>query len=92
MKARVRGRDEDTDWRPVLGRRRICGDARKRLQRGDCVSDANVVIDKLRHIEELWEKLKAVKTNTPEYAVLIKQIGVLSIEYQQLAEVAKKPE
>jgi hypothetical protein len=56
------------------------------------VSEANVAIDKLQHIEELWEKLKAVKHNTPEYAALIKQIGVLSMEYQHLAEAARKPE
>lgn len=56
------------------------------------MSEANVAIDKLRRIEDLWEKLKPVKPNTPEYAALIKQIGVLSIEYQQLAEVARKPQ
>ena len=56
------------------------------------MSDANVAIGKLRHIEDLWEKLKAVKSNTPDYAALIKQIGLLSMEYQTLAEAAKKPE
>jgi hypothetical protein len=56
------------------------------------VSEANVAIDKLRHIEELWERLKAAKPKTPEYAVLMSQIGVLSMEYQRLAEAAKKPD
>ncbi len=56
------------------------------------MSDANVAIGKLRHIEDLWEKLKAVKSSTPEYTALIKQIGVLSIEYQKLAEAVEKPE
>jgi hypothetical protein len=69
-----------------------CGDARKPSQQGDCVSEANVAIDKLQHIEELWEKLKAVKHNTPEYSALIKRIGALSMEYQHLAEAVKKPE
>ncbi|HEY4837293.1 MAG TPA: hypothetical protein VIH72_01720 [Candidatus Acidoferrales bacterium] len=55
------------------------------------MSESSVAIDKLQHIEKLWEKLKPVKPNTPEYAVLIKQIGVLSMEYQRLAEAAKKP-
>jgi hypothetical protein len=55
------------------------------------MSEPNVAIDKLRHIEELWEQLKGFKTNTPEYTALIKQIGVLSIEYQKLVEHAKKP-
>jgi hypothetical protein len=54
------------------------------------VSEATVAIDKLRHIEELWEKLKAVKPSTSEYAGLVKQIGALSTEYQRLAEAAKK--
>jgi hypothetical protein len=55
------------------------------------VSEATVAIEKLRHIEELWEKLKAVKPKNPEYATLVKQIGTLSTEYQHLAEAAKKP-
>jgi hypothetical protein len=55
------------------------------------VSEPSVAIDKLRHIEELWEKLKTVKTNTPEYETLIKQIRVLSTEYQRLIEFVKKP-
>jgi hypothetical protein len=53
------------------------------------VSEASIAIDKLRHIEELWEKLKAVKPNTVPYSALIQQIGVLSKEYQHLAEAAK---
>ena len=53
------------------------------------MSDASVAIDKLRCIEELWEKLKGIKTNTPEYTTLVKQIGALSIEYQKLVEAAK---
>jgi hypothetical protein len=56
------------------------------------VSESSVAIDKLQHIEELWEKLKPVKPHTPEYTLLVKQIGVLSREYQQLAEAAKKLE
>ncbi len=56
------------------------------------MSEANLAIDKLRNIEALWEKLKAVKTNTPEYVALTKQIGVLSMEYQKIAEAAKKPQ
>jgi hypothetical protein len=56
------------------------------------VSEASVAIDKLRHIEELWEELKPIKPHTPEYGALVKQIGVLSMQYQKLAEAAKKPE
>jgi hypothetical protein len=55
------------------------------------MTEASMAIEKLRRIEELWEKLKGVKHNTPEYAALIKQIGVLSVEYQDLVEAARKP-
>jgi hypothetical protein len=55
------------------------------------MNETSIAIDKLRRIEELWEKLKEVKTNTPEYRALVKEIGVLSLEYQQLVEAAKKP-
>jgi hypothetical protein len=35
------------------------------------MSESSIAIDKLEHIEELWEKLKGAKANTPEYAALI---------------------
>ena len=53
------------------------------------MSEANIAINKLRRIEESWEKLKGFKTNTPEYRALIKEISVLSTEYQALIESAK---
>jgi hypothetical protein len=56
------------------------------------VSEANIAINKLRRIEESWEKLKGFKTNTPEYQALIKEIAVLSTEYQALIEAAKSQE
>lgn len=40
--------------------------------------------DKLRHINQLWEKLRGTKTDTPEYKRLINEIGVLSMEYHQV--------
>lgn len=52
------------------------------------MTEASIAIDKLRRIEELWEKLKGAKTNTLEYKALIKEIGALSIEYQKLVEAA----
>jgi hypothetical protein len=55
------------------------------------MTEASAAIDKLRRIEELWEKLKITKTHTPEYHALIKEIRVQSIEYQKLAEVAGQP-
>lgn len=56
------------------------------------MSEANVAINKLRRIEESWEKLKGFKTNTSEYRELIKDIAVLSTEYQALIEAAKNQE
>ena len=52
--------------------------------------ESSVAIVKLRNIEELWEKLKGSKTNTPEYTTLITRIGTLSNEYQTLVELARK--
>lgn len=56
------------------------------------MNNAAMAIEKLRRIEELWEQLRGTKTNTLEYRTIVKQIGVLSMEYQELAEAAKKPE
>jgi hypothetical protein len=56
------------------------------------MNSASMAIEKLRRIEELWEQLRETKTNTVEYRTIVKQIGVLSMEYHKLAEAAKKPE
>lgn len=53
---------------------------------------ANEAIEKLARIEELWKRLKSTTTNTPEYKTLVKEIGVLSAEYQKLAEAGRKLE
>jgi hypothetical protein len=44
-----------------------------------------VATDKLRRINQLWEKLRETKTDSPEYKRLINEIGVLSMEYHQIA-------
>lgn len=54
------------------------------------MSNEGVAIGKLRRIEDLWEQLKAAKNNTNEYDTLIREIRVLSIEYQKLVEGIKK--
>lgn len=54
------------------------------------MTEPNIAINKLRHIQESWEKLKGFKTNTPEYRALVKEIAALSLEYQTLVESAKK--
>jgi len=56
------------------------------------MNESIIAIEKLRRIEELWEKLKGIKTNAPEYAPVIKRIAALSAEYQKLLEAAKAPE
>ena len=56
------------------------------------MNGASLAIEKLRRIEKLWEQLRATKTNTVEYKTIVKQIGVLSMEYQKIAEAAEKPE
>ena len=53
------------------------------------MSTTMTAIDELKRIEELWEKLKSVKSHTPEYAALVKQIAALSGEYQKLVEATK---
>jgi hypothetical protein len=55
------------------------------------MSDESIAIGKLRRIEELWEQLKAAKTNTAGYEALIKDIRALSLEYQKLVVAVKKP-
>jgi hypothetical protein len=53
---------------------------------------ANEAIEKLTRIEHLWEQLRSTKPNTPEYKKLVNEIGVLSAEYQKLAEAGRKLE
>ena len=48
------------------------------------------VLDKLASIQKLWIELRAIKMDTPEYKTIIKQIGVLSAEYQALVDEATK--
>ena len=48
------------------------------------------VLDKLARIQKLWIELRAMKMDTPDYNTIIKQIGVLSAEYQALVDEATK--
>jgi hypothetical protein len=58
---------------------------------GDGVMNAvAIVIDKRRRIERLWAELRSLKTGTPEYKALINEIGVLAMEYHQVAVVPDK--
>jgi regulator of sigma D len=53
---------------------------------------ANEAIEKLTRIEQLWKQLRSTTANTLEYKMLVKEIGVLSMEYQDLTEAARKLE
>jgi hypothetical protein len=53
---------------------------------------ASEAIEKLTRIEKLWEQLRSTRANTPEYKRLVNEIGVLSLEYQKLAEAGRKLE
>jgi hypothetical protein len=48
-----------------------------------------VAVDKRRHMEELWEKLRGTKTGTPEYKAIVNKIGVLAMEYHQIIDLGK---
>jgi hypothetical protein len=56
------------------------------------MSDSSIAIEKLQRIEELWEKLKGIRTSAPEYEPLVQQIAALSAEYQKHLEAARTPE
>jgi len=50
------------------------------------MTETNVVIEKPQRIQELWGQLGRTKSNAPEYETLMKEIRVLSAEYQKLVE------
>jgi hypothetical protein len=53
---------------------------------------ASVAIDKLKHIEQLWEQLRGTRIDTPEYKRIVNEIGVLSMEYHKIFEASEKSE
>jgi hypothetical protein len=50
------------------------------------MNNPDLAADKLRRIENLWEKLRRTRTDTPEYKSLVNEIGSLSMEYHQLVD------
>jgi hypothetical protein len=61
------------------------------FQIGGGMSKTDVVVDKLKRIQELWLELGRAKMNAPEYQILMEKIRVLSAEYQALVDASKKP-
>jgi hypothetical protein len=55
------------------------------------MNETNVAIEKLQRIQELWRELGRTESNAPGYETLLKKIRVLSAEYQELVDAARKP-
>ena len=55
------------------------------------MNETNVAIEKLQRIQELWRELGRTESNAPGYETLLKKIRVLSAEYQELVDTARKP-
>lgn len=58
------------------------------------LDDTDAALDKLHHIQQLWQEIGRTKTDTPEYETLLKKIRVLSEEYQAIVDASeerKKP-
>jgi hypothetical protein len=48
------------------------------------------IYDRLEHILQLWKKLEVTKPDTPEYDAFMREIRILSNEYNQLIDAPKK--
>jgi hypothetical protein len=65
--------------------------AQKHSRDGSEMNDTSVAIAKLQRIQELWRELGRTKSNSPAFETLMKEIRVLSTEYQKIVDAAKKP-
>jgi hypothetical protein len=55
------------------------------------MNETSLAIEKLQHIQELWRELGRTKSSAPGYETLMKKIRILSAEYQELVDAARKP-
>jgi hypothetical protein len=55
------------------------------------MSEADLAVDKLRRIQQLWTELGRTKLNAPEYQTVLARIRILSAEYQAILDAAPKP-
>jgi len=53
------------------------------------MTDADLAVDKLQRIQQLWKELGPTRSDAAEYKTLLEQIRVLSAEYQALVEATK---
>ena len=55
------------------------------------MNETKDAVEILKRIQELWHELGRTKSNAPGYEALWNKIRVLSDEYQELVDAAKKP-
>jgi hypothetical protein len=55
------------------------------------MNETNIAVEKLQHIRELWRELGRTKSDAAGYETLLKKIRVLSAEYQELVDAARRP-
>jgi len=58
---------------------------------GSDMNETKVAVEKLQRIQELWRELGRTESSAPGYETLLKKIRVLSAEYQELVDAARKP-
>jgi hypothetical protein len=51
----------------------------------------NLIVDKLERIKQLWKELERTHPDTYEHRALMRQIRILSKEYQVLVEKSERP-
>ena len=54
------------------------------------MNEADLAVDKLKRIQQLWVELGRTELNSPEYSTVIEKIRLLSSEYQALVDATKK--
>lgn len=55
------------------------------------MNEHRIAVEHLERIQKLWVELERTRPNTPEYQTLIKEIRVLSTEYQALVDAHQNP-
>jgi hypothetical protein len=55
------------------------------------MNETKVAVEILKRIQELWHELGRTKSDAAGYETLLNKIRVLSAEYQDLVDAAKKP-
>jgi hypothetical protein len=56
------------------------------------MNDANVAVDKLKRIQQLWAELGRTGLNSTEYDDIMKKIRAISADYQSLIDALQQGE